>query len=341
MLKQIDYRKFESELKSMMNSSIRDDQLECAYHYGHFGFNAYCLKYLQQAQINDDNDGVQAHWRQLEATAVVSKLVQQDYTDIPRPDFDFLNVTELEVTFPEWEGHQREIGIYIQALPYIELLKQRTRVQKIKINCTERLRELLALYFPYIEIGTHANKVNQVFLLEWVKNQGGASLVRGVIRRIAQRIRTNKNPRYLGINWFANTIFDRYRSIPIGTLINTVGNHAKPLQVKSLQYNDPQIEIDIYNRYSKNKIISTFDNDINTTAVEILDAVAECYCVVGIQSEPVMMSAWLLGIPTIVTASSPNMYWYFLNKLNPFLHIIQMRYAGDYDYITNKINRLI
>jgi hypothetical protein len=145
----------------------------------------------------------------------------------------------------------------------------------------------------------------------------------------------------LGINWFANNIYDRYRSIPIGTLINTVGNHPKDLGVMSLQYNDPSIEIDIYNKYSKNKIVEVFNNDINTTPVEILNAVAQCYCVVGIQSEPIMMAAWVLGIPTIVTASSPNFYWYFLNQMNPNLHTVQMRFAGDYDYVIKNINKWI
>jgi hypothetical protein len=335
---EIDYDKIKIDLKNLLQSKNKNDQLEVAYHYGHFGFNAICLQYLIKANHTEIKH-LFNHWCQIDAVKNPSKIARNDFSEIVRGNWNFSFVEELEVEFSEYVTDQREIGIYIQALPYIELIYNLGLVKKIKINCNERLRELLKIYFPYIEIGTCLNKVNRYELIEYVNQHGGAASIRRTILNISSRIRTNKNPSYIGINWYANNIYDRYRSIPIGTLINTVGNHQKNLSVKSLQYNDPHIEIDLYNTYSKNKIVEVFNNDINTSAIEILDAVAQCYCVVGVQSEAIMMAHCLLGIPTIVAASSPNFYWYFLNELNPFLHIAQMRFTGDYEYVIKTINK--
>jgi hypothetical protein len=287
-----------------------------------------------------ENSHTQSHLYQLDSI-FNQYSIDRNLDDVKRGNCDFLNTAEYEIVFENYESDPREIGIYIQTLPYIEQLYMQGKIKQVKINCNQRLRELFAKYFPYIEIGTAANKVNYLELMQHIKNTGGAALIRQAIKNISSRININKNPQFIGINWFANNIYDRYRSIPIGTLINTVGNHQKNLSVMSLQYNDPKIEIDIYNSYSKNKILLAFNNDINTTPLEILEAVAQCYCVVGIQSEAIMMSAWLLGIPTIVTASSPSYYWYFLNELNPYLHIAQMRFAGDYDSVIKYINKWI
>lgn len=328
----------QQELAQSMLSNDPEQQLLCAYHWGNFGFNALTLKFLKNGGMKDKEVYLR-HLRPLDARFVYSSIGFNDYTRVIKGNCDFLTAQEFEVEFKEYEGDTREIGVYIQLLPVLEYIKNNSAVKTMYINCNERLRELFAAYFPYVKIGTHANKVSSLQLLEHVHAQGGAAHIRRAIKSISNRIRTNKNPRFIGINWHCNTILDRYRSIPIGLLINTVGAHAKNLQVKSLQYNDPKIEIEIYNTYSKNKIVSVFDNDINTSALDILNATAECYCVVGIQSEPIMMAAWLLGIPTIVAASSPNFYWYFLNQLNPNLHLTQMRFAGDYDYVIKNINK--
>ena len=336
MQTEIDYKKLKQELDVIYNQSESPDhKVKVAYHYGHFGFNAVTAKILIELGI----DQYLAHMKQLDSIYVNSPWGKNNYSDIQRGNCNFLNTNDYEIVFSNYVNDPREIGIYIQALPFIEYLHMQGKIKSVKINCNERLRELFAKYFPYVQIGTAANKVNHLEIMHYVHATGGASLIRQAIKNISNRIITDKTPRFVGINWFANNIYDRYRSIPIGTLINTVGAHPKNLAVMSLQYNDPKIEIDIYNRYSKNKIIEVFDNDINTTPLEILDAVAQCYCVVGIQSEAIMMAAWLLGIPTIVTASSPNLYWYFLNQLNPNLHIAQMRFAGDYEQVYKNINK--
>jgi hypothetical protein len=344
MLKHIDYNVLEKELKQIMNTDDHNDKLECAYHYGHFGFNAYSIKYLEEAQYQDENAKLK-HKVHLDSIYTITEncygLEVNDFSQIKRGNCNFLESEEFEIVFEGYESNARESGIYIQLLPYIEIIKSRSNVKNIKINCNERLRELFELYFPYIEIGSCKNKVNSHEIVEYVYNIGGSSLLRNSINNISKRLRNNRNKTFLGINWFANTIYDRYRSIPIGVLINTVGSNAKKLKVKSFQYNDPKIEIEIYNRYSKNKIVETFNNDINTSIVEILDAVSECYCFVGIQSEASVIAYSLCGIPTIVTSSSSHFYWYFLNGINPYLNTIRMRFAGDYDYITKGINKLL
>jgi hypothetical protein len=136
-------------------------------------------------------------------------------------------------------------------------------------------------------------------------------------------------------------MFDRYRSIPMGVLINTIGNTEKNLNIMSLQYNDPKLDIELFNKYSKNKIKEVYHNDINTSLVDTISAVSKCYMYVGIQSEVSTIAFALCGIPTMITASSPNIYWYLLNGLNPYINIAKMRYSGDYEYITDKINKFI
>lgn len=345
MIKNIDYNVLENELKNISNSNKYEDKLECAYHYGHFGFNAYTLKYLKDANYLDE-EAFDKHLGQLDSTyhpncKKQSELIFNNYSSIERGNCDFLSVDEFEIVFDDYHLNQREIGIYIHILPFIESVKKRSKFKSIKINCNERMRELFNMYFPYIEIGTSTNKVSYYQLIENVYQNGGSSLIREAVKGISKRVIRNKNPSFIGVNWFANNIYDRYRSIPIGLLINTVGSHDKDLNVMSLQYNNPEYEIDIFNRYSKNKITEVYDNDIQSTPLEILEAVSRCYCFVGIQSEAAMMAYCLCGIPTIVTASSPNMYWYFLDGLNPFLHSVRMRFSGDYDYIIKNIRKLL
>jgi hypothetical protein len=344
MIRDIDYIKFVNELQQLQTSSNTADILECAYHYGHFGFNAYTVKYLEDAKHPSDEDisKHKAHLDSIFTPLTQNTLVKfNNFSQINRGNCNIALTEEYEIDFEFYSGDSREIGIYIQLLPLIEIVKAQTAAKKIKINCNERLRSLFEKYFPYIEIGTSKNKINYFEIIEYVYNHGGSALIRKSVLDISKKIRPDISQKYIGINWFANTIFDRYRSIPIGLLINTVGIHSKDLKIKSFQYNDPKLEIDIFNRYSKNKITSTFDNDINTSVLEILDAVKECYCFVGIQSEASVIAYSLCGIPTIVTAGSPHFYWYFLNRLNPFLHTIRMRYAGDYNYISEEINKLL
>ncbi len=344
MLKELDYEFLLSELNSIKNSKNNDYLLECAYHYGHFGFNAYAIKYLEEAQYQEENAKLK-HKVHLDSLYSIqeenSNLSVNDFSNIKRGNCNFLECEEFEIVFDGYDNTGRESGIYIQLLPYIEILKHRANIKSIKINCNERLRELFQLYFPYIEIGSSENKVNSYEIVEYVYSIGGSSLLRNSINNISKRLKNNKNKKFLGISWFANTLYDRYRSIPIGVLINTVGSNIKDLNVKSFQYNDPKIEIEIYNRYSKNKILETFDNDINTSVVEILDAVSECYCFVGNPNEMSVIASSLCGIPTIVTSSSPHFYWYIINELNPYLNTIRMRFAGDCDYITKGINKLL
>jgi hypothetical protein len=343
MLKQIDYDIFLKELNNIKNSNDKNDMLETAYHYGHFGFNSITAQKLINAKA--DNRHIEKHLVQLDSTYTYSvenvDLEINDYSNIIRGNYNFKDIDVLEIFFPDYEDNKREVGIFINLLPYIEIIRNKFNIKTIKIDCSDRLQDLFSIYFPYIKIGKSDIKTSQFEIMEYVYFNGGSSAIRNSVRNISKRMRNNRNPIYTGINWFSNNIFDRYRSIPIGTLINTVGNHSVDLKVKNFQYNKPELELDIYNRYSKNKIVDSFDSYIDTPLIDLVEAVGECNLFVGIQSEASVIAYSLYGIPTIITAGSPNFYWYFLNQHNPYINIARMRFQGDYEHITNRINKLI
>jgi hypothetical protein len=87
--------------------------------------------------------------------------------------------------------------------------------------------------------------------------------------------------------------------------------------------------------------VESFDSYIDTPLIDMVEAVGNCNLFVGIQSEASVIAYSLYGIPTIITAGSPNFYWYFLNGHNPYINIARMRFQGDYEHITNRINKLI
>lgn len=338
----IDFNALRTELEMLAKSSHPDDILLCADLYNRFGFESYAISRILNHNIAlpDSHNSMSQIDSLFRLNDHLSHASHCDFRYVSRTGCNFIDLDEFEVLLP-FEDSKRETGAYIKILPYLEYIKLHSRVQKIKINCNERLRELFEKYFPYIEIGVSKNQITEYELVEYISKQGGRSIVRNAVRSISERVLGKTNPEYLGINWFANNIIGRSRSIPIGVIINTVGNHSKDFKVKSLQYNNISTDVQLYNYYSKNKIKSEFYNDINTSIVEILDAVKECYCFVGIQSEAAMLAYNVCGIPTIVTASTPHFYWYFIDSLNPYLNTVRMRYSGDYDHITRKINNLL
>ena len=343
MLKEIDYDIFLKELNQIKNSEKMDDMIETAYHYGHFGFNSITAEKLIKAKVPQQH--IEKHLVQLDSIhnheTDQGELIVNDYSNIKRGNYNYTHIDELEIVFSGYDKEQREVGIFINLLPYIEILKNKFNIKKIKLNCSDRLQDLFHIYFPYIEIGESEIKTSQYEVMEYVYFNGGSSAIRNSVKNISKRMRNNKNSIYTGINWFSNNIFDRYRSVPIGTLINTVGNHPNDLRIKNFQYNKPDLEIEIYNRYSKNKIVDSFDSYIDTPLIDMVEAVGECSLFVGIQSEASVIAYSLYGIPTIITAGSPNFYWYFLNGHNPYINVARMRFQGDYEHITQKINKLI
>lgn len=337
MLKDIDYLKLKTELGKIYNSASIEDKTEIAYHYGNFGFNAIAVKYLRE--INADPWHIDKHLNQLDSIYNDYPASIRDYSTDFTTDHDLSKIKSFQILCKNYDNHNREAGLYIHLIPYIEVLRTKYNIETVYFDCNPRLSEFFAKYFPHIKIGRHSTVVSMLDVIEEVTSLGGPALLRAEIKKISQRIRGNITPQYVGINWFANTLLERYRSIPIGTLINTLGNHSTDYKVMSLQYNDPAEEIDIYNRYSKNKITEVFYNDINTPILDIVEAVAKCKMFVGIQSEACVIAFSLMGIPTIVTASSPLMYWYFENQLNPYIKCARMRFAGDYDHVIKTINK--
>ena len=242
MLKEIDYDVLEKELDKIKNSEKIDDMIETAYHYGYFGFNSITAEKLIKANVPQQH--IEKHLVQLDSIhnheTNQGELIVNDYSNIKRGNYNYTQVDELEIVFSEYNKTQREVGIFINLLPYIEILKSKFNIKKIKIQCSDRLQDLFDIYFPYIEIGQSDIKTSQYEVMEYVYFSGGSSAIRNSVKNISKRMRNNKNPIYTGINWFSNNIFDRYRSVPIGTLINTVGNHPVDLKVKNFQYNKPE-----------------------------------------------------------------------------------------------------
>jgi len=340
MIRQFDYKKLQHELLQKYNSENKTDQFEIAYHYGHFGFNAIAAKYLKLAdkQVPYADD----HLAQLDSfynTAYPSAQLRNKF----RYNQDFSKLKTFQIVCPYYDDHNRETDMYVFLIPFIQALRTKySNIETVYFDCKHnRLQDLFKKYFPFIHIGTASIAVSSYDVMDEVKKLGGAALLRAEILKISHLIRGIKQPQFVGINWFSNAIWEKHRSIPIGTLINTVGAHENNLQVMSLQYNNLQTEIDIYNRYAKNKIIQTFDNDINTSVLDMVNAVSQCRLVIGIQSEVLVLACSLLGIPSLVTANSPVMRWYLESQLNPFVQSTVMRFIGDHEYVCTRINKFL
>lgn len=339
MLKDVDYLVLRDELSQIYTSPKIDDKIEVAYHYGNFGFNSIAIKYLRE--VGADPWHINRHLNQMDSVYNDYPSSIRDYSQEFTTNHDLSKLKTFQILCKNYDNHNREAGLYIHLLPYIEVLRTKYGIETVYFDCNSRLADFFAKYFPHVKIGTADTVVSMHDVINEVTKLGGPSLLRTEIIKISKMIRGNATPEYVGINWFANTLLERYRSIPIGTLINTIGIHKTDYKVMSLQYNDPAEEINIYNRYAKNKITEVFYNDINTSILDIVEAVAKCKMFIGIQSEACVIAFSLLGIPTIVTAGSPLMYWYFENQLNPYIKCARMRFAGDQDWVTRTINKFL
>ena len=337
MLKQTDYLKIRDELIRLYNSPDPQDKMELAYHYGNFGYNSLAVKFMQESNMHEFH--IQRHLNQLDSIYTDYPAAQGVYNEAKQQDFSKLQ--SFQIVCQNYDNHSREAGLYIHLIPYLEVLKSRYDIQTVYFDCNPRLADFFEKYFPYVKIGTAPDTVTMWDIVDHVQNLGGASLLRTQILKISKRIRGNRIPKFVGMNWFCNTLLERYRSLPIGMLINTIGNHKTNFEIKSLQYNDPVIDIEIYNRYSKNKIVGNFYNDIDTPILDIVDAVADCKMFIGVQSEASVIAFSLFAIPTIVSSSCPAMYWYFINQINPYIKPARMRFAGDYEYTTKIINKYL
>jgi hypothetical protein len=343
MLNEIDYYKIRHDLLKIQYSKKVDDILEYARHYGALGYSSITAQRLIEA--GEDVSHIERHLVQLDSLqqfeGFKTQLIINDFSNIPRGNCLLSEVSEVEIVVDSFHLDNYEAGEYIHLLPYIEHVKNLYNIDTIKINCNKRVAEVFEEYFPYIKVGSSHNKVTNYEVIECVARTGGAAAMLRSIKQISKRIVGEDAPEFVATHWFSNTMFDRYRSIPMGVLINTIGNTEKNLNIMSLQYNDPKLDIELFNKYSKNKIKEVYHNDINTSLVDTISAVSKCYMYVGIQSEVSTIAFALCGIPTMITASSPNIYWYLLNGLNPYINIAKMRYSGDYEYITDKINKFI
>jgi hypothetical protein len=340
MKNQYDYLSLRKDLIEIYNSDNIEDKLKLAYHYGNFGFNSIAAKFLIEANV--DKFHINSHLYCLDSYHLEEPLDANIFSKNILTDVDLSKVETIQIVCENYDNHSREIGLYIHLIPYIEILVKKYKIKNIYFDCNPRLHDFLEKYFPHIKIGKHENKVTIFDIVNEVIKLGGSSLLRNSIREISKKfVKPEIEKKYVGINWFANNLLERNRSISIGVLINTVGNSDKNLEIKSLQYNNPELEIETFNRYSKNKISEIFYNDINTSVLDIVDSLVDCKVFVGIQSEASVIAFSLYGIPTIVTSSSSSMYWYFINGLNPYIKCAKMRFQGDYESVAKTIFKFL
>lgn len=337
-LKNIDYSLINKELIRLYNSDNFSDKEELAYHYGILGFNSIAYKFL--SEINAEKIHINRHLADLDslyfAEELAEKISNNIFDDIPRGNWNFKFIDELEIVLP---NNDSDISSIINIIPYLEILKQKNFIDRVKIKCSDIFKNLFSKFFDYIEIGSSETKTLTFEVIEFCEKNYPGELNKS-ITNISKKI-SNKPKKYVGVSWFSNKIWERHKSIPIGVLINTIGNHTNDYDVKSVQYNYPDIEIEIYNRYSKNKIIDRFDSKINVDILEVVEGISDCKMYLGISNTFANVSAYLLDIPTIVTSSTPSMYWYWMNGLNKNVKIARMRFQGDFLHITNTINDLL
>ena len=90
-----------------------------------------------------------------------------------------------------------------------------------------------------------------------------------------------------------------------------------------------------YNYFYKNKINDVFYNDLDTDICDIVDAVVDCKAIVGTSN--FVLIANTLGIPSLLTGSSPHHHWYAGSKILPYLTPTNMNFYGDYEGLYKSI----
>ena len=278
----------------------------------------------------------------------VEYILNKKYNVYKRWNFDAVDSLFVDLHIKTADDvKKQELGLFLVFLPIILYYKKTYNIKKIIISVGPKLNNFLKKYFPDIinvPLEEYRDKVVPIekvsvysLYIDLFKNTNVNQILKDSIRNISKVIlkdvpkKTNK----LGILWYSNSIGNQHKSIPIGTLINTVGNNKKNINVKCLQYNDPKEEIDLFNKYSKNKFVDIFYNDYNTDICDIIDAVSDCKAVIGTSN--VILISNILGIPSLLTGSTPHHHWYAFSGVLPYVTPTEMKFVGDYEGLYNSI----
>ena len=268
------------------------------------------------------------------------------FTGLTTSNWNFCETKYLYFDFDAKDELKYELGIFFVFLPIINYYKHKFNIKYIYLCVTEKLNPFIEKYFPYIKnikakdreyvkskipyIGKHYSYI------KFFEDECGEENIKSSIKNIQDTvIKHKKNTNKLGFLWYSNSMLYQEKSIPIGVVINTLGNNKKNLNLKCLQYNDCNEEIELFNENSKNKINDVFYNDFNTNICDIVDAVIDCKAIVGTSNFVLIASA--LGIPTLLTGSSPHHHWYARSKILPYLTTTNMNFCGDYEGLYKSI----
>jgi len=263
-----------------------------------------------------------------------------------KTNWDFKNTKYLFFDFDFEDIDSPEVGLFFVYLPIIQYFKNTYKIKKIYVCVTEKLNGLLNRYFPYIEnvkpkdVEYVKSKINFIgrhySYLKFFNMSNCHSILKKEIENIRNIIIENKKQsNKLGFLWYSNAMESQCKTIPIGVLINTLGNNKKNLNLKCLQYNDAQEEIELFNKESTNKISDIFYNDLDTDICDIVDAVVDCKAIVGTSN--FVLIANCLGIPALLTSSTPHHHWYASSYILPHLSTTNMNFSGDYEGLYKSI----
>jgi hypothetical protein len=322
-----------STSKNKNISKIDNDYL--AYHYAWLGFPERALHYLNKLNVSEElkiNQKISID-SEYYIDNFYHDLINHDYSRIPSIECEMPdNLSELEILFlPE----ELDTGLLINCLPYIETFKTIFNIKKIKIDTSDYYDSFFKKYFDYIETGNNdKNKIYFYQILEFLHVNNVS--IEESLKEISNRFKSTK--KYIGIFWYSNNLFDKNKSLPIGIFINTTGNYAN---VKSLQYNYPDVEIELYNKYSKYEIEEVFNSDYNTSLLDIIEGMLDCKCYVGVSGVFAHIASSLLNIPTLILTGAPNTYWFWIYSEKQNTKLSRMRFIGDYATINYDIDEFL
>lgn len=259
-------------------------------------------------------------------------------------NWNYEDTDELFVDLNIGDVYQ-EIGIIFVHLPLFNYLIEKFNIKKLYLKCRPDFKPFFDNYFPNIKV-VH-DQVDLKSKVKWTSvyqafihlhsQPNSDKIVKEQIKKNRKKVLKdiNSNSNKLGLLWFSNDIKKFKKGVPLGVYINTIGNNDKTLTLKSLQYNDPKTDIEIFNNNSKNKIEESFYNDFYTPVSDIVQAVFDCHAVIGTSN--VILIAGAFGIPSLIVSGQTFHHWYINPNVTPAIKSSTMRFPGDWQTIYDDI----
>ena len=262
-------------------------------------------------------------------------------------NWNYEKTDELYVNL-NWPINSPEKGLIFVHLHIFTYLIEKYNIKNLYIQCNEQFKDFFSLYFPEIKVVNEKDVIHKIpqisiykAFIDFHKQENSKKIILDQIQKNRKRVESklNKKDNKIGLLWFSNDIISPHKSIPIGTFINTIGNNKKDLKLKSLQYNLTDVDIGLFNKYSKNKIQEQFHNNFHTPIIDIVHEVFDCKAVIG--TSTVVLIAGAFGIPTLITAASPHFHWYLKENITPTIKTSRMKFFGDWETVYSDIYSFI